>query len=201
MTNLLLKLPIEDCIVIADEPVSTSLLYWGLLVAELPGFATWDAAEVVAPISLCVLGSIPTWRSFFLMQEFQKFLISLSVRPGSCVAICDHLPHTTQVKNAISASSFNPAEQPFLDHRISSLCLHLKSMQCSIHNCGQPENRSKKIEIVEDPWTSFFLQVFSLPAPITSTRKRRQKLELGLFGLITNFAIPLCLSVSLCGTL
>jgi hypothetical protein len=97
------------------------------------------------------------------------------------------------VKNAISASSFNQAEQPFLDHRISSLRLHLKSMQCSIHNCGQPKNRSKKIEIVQDPWTSFFLQFFSLPAPLTSARKRRQKFELGLFGLKTNFAILLCL--------
>jgi hypothetical protein len=25
------------------------------------------------------------------MYEFQKFLTSLSVRPGSCAAICDHL--------------------------------------------------------------------------------------------------------------
>lgn len=29
--------------------------------------------------------------SRFLMVEFQKFLISLSVRPGSCAAIADHL--------------------------------------------------------------------------------------------------------------
>jgi len=38
-----------------------------------------------------VLGSMPRWRSFFLRQLFQKFLISLSVRPGKCDAICDHL--------------------------------------------------------------------------------------------------------------
>lgn len=41
--------------------------------------------------SLCVLGSMPMLRNFFLMQEFQKFLISLSVRPGNWVAIWDHL--------------------------------------------------------------------------------------------------------------
>lgn len=41
--------------------------------------------------SLCVFGSMPMFRSFFLMHEFQKFFISLSVRPGSWVAICDHL--------------------------------------------------------------------------------------------------------------
>ena len=36
---------------------------------------------------LCVAGSMPRWQSFFLMYEFQKFLTSLSVRPGSCAAI------------------------------------------------------------------------------------------------------------------
>jgi hypothetical protein len=40
---------------------------------------------------LWVAGSMPRWRSFFLMKEFQKFFTSLSVRPGSCAAICDHL--------------------------------------------------------------------------------------------------------------
>ena len=36
---------------------------------------------------LCVFGSMPLCLSFFLMHEFHRFLISLSVLPGSCVAI------------------------------------------------------------------------------------------------------------------
>jgi hypothetical protein len=38
-----------------------------------------------------VIGSIPIWMSFFLRWVFQKFLISLSVRPGRFFAIADHL--------------------------------------------------------------------------------------------------------------
>jgi hypothetical protein len=38
-----------------------------------------------------VSGSIPIFLSFFLMWVFQWFLISLSVRPGKCDAILDHL--------------------------------------------------------------------------------------------------------------
>jgi len=37
------------------------------------------------------MGSKPIWMSRFLRCVFQKFLISLSVRPGRCVAITDHL--------------------------------------------------------------------------------------------------------------
>jgi hypothetical protein len=40
---------------------------------------------------LRVLGSMPFCRSYFLRLEFQRFLISLSVLPGSLVAIWDHL--------------------------------------------------------------------------------------------------------------
>lgn len=38
-----------------------------------------------------VIGSMPILISFFLRWVFQKFLISLSVRPGRCFAIADHL--------------------------------------------------------------------------------------------------------------
>ena len=38
-----------------------------------------------------VAGSMPRSLSLFLMYEFQKFLTSLSVRPGSCPAMRDHL--------------------------------------------------------------------------------------------------------------
>lgn len=37
--------------------------------------------------SLWVFGSMPLCLSFFLMHEFHRFLISLSVLPGNCVAI------------------------------------------------------------------------------------------------------------------
>jgi hypothetical protein len=40
-----------------------------------------------------VTGSIPIRRSFLRMCVFQWFLISLSVLPGSCAAILDHLRH------------------------------------------------------------------------------------------------------------
>lgn len=38
-----------------------------------------------------VMGSKPIWISFFLRWVFQKFLISLSVLPGRCFDIADHL--------------------------------------------------------------------------------------------------------------
>uniref|UniRef100_J3LP54 Uncharacterized protein n=1 Tax=Oryza brachyantha TaxID=4533 RepID=J3LP54_ORYBR len=43
---------------------------------------------------------MPRSRSFFLMYEFQKFLTSLSVLPGSCAAICDHLVHAQPCPSA-----------------------------------------------------------------------------------------------------
>lgn len=43
-------------------------------------------------MGLWVTGSIPMSQSFFFSRVFQWFLISLSVRPGSCAAINDHLP-------------------------------------------------------------------------------------------------------------
>ena len=42
-------------------------------------------------MGLCVFGSMPLCLSFFFMFEFHRFLISLSVLPGSLAAICDHL--------------------------------------------------------------------------------------------------------------
>jgi hypothetical protein len=82
----------------------------GLMLEELSGFMFESPFT-----SLCVLGSMPMLRSFFLMHEFQKFLISLSVRPGSWVAICDHL-HISfthqkyqhmKIARALHASQFN----------------------------------------------------------------------------------------------
>lgn len=66
----------------------------GLMLEEFSGFMFESPFT-----SLCVLGSMPMLRSFFLMHEFQKFLISLSVRPGSWVAICDHLQLLTHQTN------------------------------------------------------------------------------------------------------
>ena len=40
---------------------------------------------------LWVFGSMPLCLSFFFRQEFHRFLISLSVLPGNCAAIWDHL--------------------------------------------------------------------------------------------------------------
>lgn len=40
---------------------------------------------------LCVNGSKPSCFNLFLILVFQWFLISLSVRPGKCAAIFDHL--------------------------------------------------------------------------------------------------------------
>lgn len=40
---------------------------------------------------LWVTGSIPLCLSFFLRHEFHRFFISLSVLPGNCAAIWDHL--------------------------------------------------------------------------------------------------------------
>jgi len=71
--------------------LSWGLASEGLMLEELsPGML-----ESPPFTSLCVLGSMPMFRNFFLMQEFQKFFISLSVRPGSWVAICDHLHDPT----------------------------------------------------------------------------------------------------------
>lgn len=58
-------------------------------------------AEESAASGLWVAGSMPRSLSFFLMYEFQKFLTSLSVRPGSCAAICDHLASAVAVAAAI----------------------------------------------------------------------------------------------------
>jgi len=41
----------------------------------------------VSAMGLWVLGSMPLCLSFFLRQEFHRFLISLSVLPGNCAAI------------------------------------------------------------------------------------------------------------------
>lgn len=42
-------------------------------------------------MGLCVKGSKPRSFNFFLILVFQWFLISLSVLPGKCAAILDHL--------------------------------------------------------------------------------------------------------------
>ncbi|WVZ92405.1 hypothetical protein U9M48_038475 [Paspalum notatum var. saurae] len=53
----------------------------------------------------CVMGSKPIWMRRFLRCVFQKFLISLSVRPGRCVAIADHLLPRTECRWRIVCSS------------------------------------------------------------------------------------------------
>ena len=78
--------------VVATETTAAppfELKWAGLL---LLGFAPLPWRRVLeAGRRLWVLGSRPCAMSFFLMHEFQKFLISLSVLPGSCDAIWDHL--------------------------------------------------------------------------------------------------------------
>jgi len=80
----------------------------GFKVAVLMRFSSFDTIEtfslLLSAVSCCfplpssasesdlwVLGSMPLCLSFFLMQEFHKFFISLSVLPGNCAAIWDHL--------------------------------------------------------------------------------------------------------------
>lgn len=61
-------------------------------------FWSSDWIVLLLSLSICrlerglwVLGSMPFCFSFFLMHEFHKFFISLSVLPGSWTAIWDHL--------------------------------------------------------------------------------------------------------------
>lgn len=65
--------------------VSPDVEVFSLFVGAMSSFPS------VSAIGLWVLGSMPLCLSFFLMLEFQKFFISLSVLPGNCAAIWDHL--------------------------------------------------------------------------------------------------------------
>lgn len=65
-----------------------SSLAFSLLLSELGSLSCPFSASTSG---LWVLGSMPFCLSFFLMQEFHKFFISLSVLPGNWAAICDHL--------------------------------------------------------------------------------------------------------------
>lgn len=49
-------------------------------------------------MGVCVTGSMPLCLSFFFRQEFHRFLISLSVLPGNCAAIWDHLRSPTMLE-------------------------------------------------------------------------------------------------------
>lgn len=60
---------------------------FSLLVLDSDSSSSFSASE----IGLWVFGSIPLSLSFFLIEEFHRFLISLSVLPGNWAAICDHL--------------------------------------------------------------------------------------------------------------
>lgn len=71
------ELPVMTC---EFEEVDLWHSLLGLISLEELSPRNADESE---PTSLCVLGSMPMLRSFFLIQEFQKFLISLSVRPGN----------------------------------------------------------------------------------------------------------------------
>lgn len=66
-----------------------------LLLLVLLDFA-FSSSISTSDNGLWVFGSIPLCLSFFLRQEFHKFFISLSVLPGNCAAICDHLPKKSQ---------------------------------------------------------------------------------------------------------
>lgn len=59
----------------------------GLLLVERIFFPSFLTSEN----GLWVLGSITFCKSFFVMDEFHRFFISLSVLPGNCAAIRDHL--------------------------------------------------------------------------------------------------------------
>nr|GMD43863.1 hypothetical protein Iba_chr10cCG9390 [Ipomoea batatas] len=63
-----------------SDNVNFSLL---LLVKDATNFSSFSTSDS----GLCVFGSIPFCLSFFLIDEFQRFLISLSVLPGSLAAI------------------------------------------------------------------------------------------------------------------
>lgn len=56
---------------------------WLLLADLLDSLSTFSASAR----GLWVMGSMPLCLSFFLRDEFHRFLISLSVLPGSCAAI------------------------------------------------------------------------------------------------------------------
>ena len=75
---------------VVAPPLVMAPLEWnwtGLLgFAPLPWRRDLEAGR-----RLWVLGSRPCAMSFFLIHEFQKFLTSLSVRPGRCLAIWAHL--------------------------------------------------------------------------------------------------------------
>lgn len=51
----------------------------------------WELWGHPSDVGACVEGSSPTLTSFFFRCVFQKFLTSLSVLPGNCAAIEDHL--------------------------------------------------------------------------------------------------------------
>jgi hypothetical protein len=81
---------------------SCRLLLLLLLLLSILAAPQWSLSAAAASATLSslsglwVAGSMPCCRSFFLMHEFQKFLISLSVLPGSCDAIWDHLMDQAQ---------------------------------------------------------------------------------------------------------
>ena len=70
------------------------------------GNFSWFLAveSLSSPFSTCesglwVIGSIPFCLSFFFKLEFHRFFISLSVLPGNCAAIWDHLWKQKQANN------------------------------------------------------------------------------------------------------
>jgi hypothetical protein len=66
-------------------------------------------------IGLWVIGWTPILKSFFLMWVFQRFFISLSVRPGNWAAIFDHLQ---RIMKTLNSHSRNPKEENKKKQRI-----------------------------------------------------------------------------------
>ena len=75
------------CLPSADDDRMSSASLNTAVRARLAAAAAPPRPLLASASGLWVAGSMPRWQSFFLMYEFQKFLTSLSVRPGSCAAI------------------------------------------------------------------------------------------------------------------
>lgn len=76
---------------VASMYISMTWLLDSCIDIDPPMISLWSGDDE----SWLVLGDeesdVVDFFSLFFTVEFQKFLISLSVRPGSLVAICDHL--------------------------------------------------------------------------------------------------------------
>lgn len=65
-----------------DESIHKAMMSWSLMEVNPPPMASWGSEE-----SLFGEEDDDEFLSLFFMVEFQKFFISLSVRPGNRAAI------------------------------------------------------------------------------------------------------------------